>query len=48
MEFLVSFLTAALYIAGAFLLLLFVGSLVLIANSLSKIADVFVKWNEHK
>lgn len=44
MEFLTAFFTAALCIAGAFLLLLFVGSFVLIANSLDKIAKVFVKY----
>lgn len=44
MDFLTSLFTAALCIAGAFLLLLYVGSFVLIANSLDKIAKVFVKW----
>lgn len=44
MEFLTSLLTVAMCIGGAFLLLLYVGSFVLIANSLDKIAKVFVKW----
>jgi hypothetical protein len=46
MEFLVSLLSAIALIAGVILLLLFIGSFIVIAGSLSKISDAFVKWCE--
>ena len=48
MEFLVALLSAIMLIAGVILLLLFVGAFVVIAGSLSKIADAFVKWCERR
>lgn len=48
MELLTALVTGALIVGGIILLILYVFSFVLIANSLDKIAKVYVKWNEHK
>jgi hypothetical protein len=48
MSFLVSLFTALLCVAGAVLVLIFVGSFIVIASSLDKIANVLTKWTERR
>lgn len=46
MEFLTALFTAFLCVVGAILILIFVGSFVVIASSLDKLASAFAKWVE--
>ena len=48
MEFLTALISAILCIIGAFLIFMFVGSMIVIANSLSDIAKVLKKWFERR
>jgi hypothetical protein len=48
MEFLTALFTAFLCVAGAILILIFVGSFVVIASSMDKIASAFTKWIERR
>ena len=48
MQFLTALFTAILCVIAGVLILLYVGSMIVIADSLSKIATAFTKWSERR